>query len=241
MRHRGRDRWSRGSRRGLSLIEVMVTIAIMVALIAVLAPTMRSVFEMDQRAAARKLAVLYERLHDEAVMRNMSFRVAYFLEEGRYVVESGEAGALIAASPEDREQFDEEMRNKLRNMNDKQRMAFLQSRKQPFESMGNQGKMEFRLPSGVQFGGVYTPQYGRLVRPGDDLGGEKDEPLRVLSYVMNNGFIEHTLVQLVDLRGFDGFTVEVEPLSGVVHMHPELIDVYDIREDIPENGPSLPN
>ena len=225
----------------MSLIEVMVTIAIALALIAVLAPTARSVFEVDQRAAARKIAVLYERLHDEAVMRNLSFRVAYFLREGKYVVETGEAGALIAASPEEREAFDEEMREKLRNMNEKQRLAFMQSRKQPFQSMGNGGKMEFTLPSTVQFGGVYTPQYGRLVRPDDDLGQGEDEPLRAVSYVMNNGFIEHTLVQVVSLSGSAGFTVEVEPLSGVVHLHGELVDVYDIREDVPEDGPSLPN
>lgn len=236
-----RWRHRKWARRGVSLIEVMVTIAIAVALIAVMAPAARSVFDMDQRAAARKIAVLFERLHDEAVMRNMSFRVVFYAEEGRYVVESGEAGALIASSPEDRERFEEEQRNKLRNMNDKQKAAFLQSRRQPFESMGAEGKMEFKLPYSVRFGGIYTPQYGRLVRPGDDLGGDKDDALRVSSHVMNNGFMEHTLVQLVDLSGSDGFTVEVEPMSGVVHLHPELVDVYDIREDLPDAGPSLPN
>lgn len=232
---------TRASRRGISLIEVMVTIAIGVALIAVLAPSVRSVFDLDQRAAARKLSVLYERLHDEAVMRNMSFRVVYHFAENKYVAEAGEAGTLIAASPEDRERFDEEQRDKVRYMNDKQKLAFMQSRKAPFQSMGKTGKMEFKLPSTVQIAGVYTPQYGRFVRPDDDLGQDKDDPLKAFSYVLNNGFVEHTLIQLADLSGRDGYTVEVEPLSGVVHMHGELIEVYDIREGVPEDGPSLPN
>ncbi len=235
----------RSARRGLSLIEVMVTIAILLALVAVLAPATRSIFALDQRAAARKLAVLYERLHDEAVMRNRSFRVAFHLEQGKYVVQAGEAGALIAASPEDRERFEEELRDKVRHMDDDERRAFMRSRQQPFESMGKDGQMEFELPWSVKFGGVYTPQYGRLVRPGDDTGGgssDDEEAPPVFSYVMNSGVMEHTLIQLVSADNPDqGWTIEVEPLSGVVKMHGELLEGFDIREDVPEDGPSLPN
>ena len=232
------------SRRGLSILEVMVVIAIMLALAAVLAPAARSVFQLDQRAAARKLAIAFERLQDEAVMRNLTFRVVFYLDQDRYVIESGEPGALIAASPDERADFEQELKDKMRHMDDAQKRAFLRARRQPFESLGQSGKMEVKLPAGVKLGGVYTPQYGHMVRPGEALEGasEDDKSTKVFSYVMNSGFSEHTLIWLVPHADADeGWTVEVEPLSGVVHLHGELVEVYDLREGIPDEGPSLPN
>jgi prepilin-type N-terminal cleavage/methylation domain-containing protein len=64
----------RHSRRGMSLIEVIVVIAIVLGLTVVMVPSARSLFELNQRNAARKLAMHFERFHDEAVMRNRSFR-----------------------------------------------------------------------------------------------------------------------------------------------------------------------
>ncbi len=231
------------SRRGISLMEVMVVIAIMLVLIAVMVPATRSLLELQQRSAGRKLAITYERLHDEAVMRNRSFRVVYYLDQDKYVVEAGEAGALLAATPEEREAYTREVQEKLEDMDDEEKRLWRMSKQQPFESLGADGRMEVQLPSGVKLGGVYTPQYGRMVRPGEKLeaDGEEDD-LKVMSYVLNNGFTEHTLVWLVDANDpDDGWTLEVEPLSGVVHLHGELIHIEDLRNEIPEEGPSLPN
>lgn len=231
----------------MSIMEVMVVVAIGLALVVVLAPAGRALFELDQRGAGRKLAVTYERLHDEAVMRNLSFRLVFYLDQGKYVIESGEPGALISASPEERETFDREMRDKeeaMKRLGEEKYRAWMRSRRQAFETKGKQGQTEVELPAGVKIGGVYTPQYGRVVRPGDDLGdgSDKDEPAKVYSYIMNNGFTEHTLVWLVKASDpDDGWTIEVEPLSGVVHLHGELIDIRDIQQRIPEEGPDLPN
>jgi len=38
----------------------------------------------------------------------------------------------------------------------------------------------------------------------------------------------------------EGYTVEVEPLSGKVHVHGELIDFEDSFEWVPDEGPDLP-
>ncbi len=130
------------------------------------------------------------------------------------------------------------------SLNEAQYRAWKKSRRQAFETLGKQGRTEVQLPGGVQIGGVYTPQYGRIVKPGDTLSEQTDEdaPTEVYSYIMNNGFTEHTLVWLVkDNDPDDGWTVEVEPLSGRVHLHGELLDLYDVQKRIPDEGPSLPN
>src|SRR5262245_36085897 len=148
------------ARRGMSLIEVLVVLAIGLLLIGVMVPATRSMLALDQRAAARKIALLYQRLHDEAIMRNRTFRISYYLDEDRYVVEPGEPGALVAASPEERETFEQEMRRKLELMDEDQKKAWFQSNRQPFESLGKEGTFEIELPGSVVFGGFYTAQYG---------------------------------------------------------------------------------
>lgn len=228
-------------RRGLTLLEIMVVIAILLVLTAIFGFGMRGVLGLDQHRAAQKLAVTYERLQDEAVMRNRTYRVVYFLNQDRYVVEAGEPGALIAADPAAREAHEMQVRDRLERMSPEEKQRWLRKNKQPFESLG-EGRMEVQLPSGVRFGGVYTPQYGELVEPSGDEEEEEGEQQRVETYVMSNGFVEHTLVQLVDVDDPDeGYTIEIQPLSGVVKLHAELLEPEDRLEFVPEEGPNLPN
>ena len=222
----------------MSLLEIMVAIAILLVLTVVVIPGISSMMGMDKRKGARKLALIYERLNDEAVMRNRTYRIVYFLNEDRYVVEAGEPGALIAATPEDREEYEVEVRAKMAAMSDEERQRWLHKNKQPFESLG-EGRMEVNLPAGMVFGGVYTPQYGELVEP--DGADDEDEKQRVESYVMSNGFTEHTIIWLVnDAAPTAGYTIEVAPLSGEVTLHGELVDWRDAFAHVPDEGPALP-
>jgi hypothetical protein len=43
--------------------------------------------------AARQIAMTYAQLHDEAILRNRTYRIAYHLDEGYYEIESGEPSA----------------------------------------------------------------------------------------------------------------------------------------------------
>ncbi|MCB9685863.1 MAG: prepilin-type N-terminal cleavage/methylation domain-containing protein [Alphaproteobacteria bacterium] len=233
----------RTGRRGMSLMEVMVVIALVMILLAVLIPSTRSIFEVHQREGAKRLAATYEQLHDEAVMRNRSFRINFYLDEDRYEIEAGEPGALIAATPEDRERFEQELKSKLSYMSDEEKVAYLKKSEQPFEALnGPDAKMNVHLPGGVHFGGFYTPQYGRVIKPGEVLDPDReDKKLVVHSFVMNSGFSEHTIIWLVDEPGAtDGWTVEVEPLSGAVRMTGELLTPDTDFKWLPEEGPSLP-
>ena len=230
-------------RRGMSLVEVMVVIAIVLLLVAVLVPSLRSLLGLKQREGARKLAATYERLHDEAIMRNLSFRVTYYLDEDKYTIEPGQPGALISATPDERRQFEDDLKSKLRFMTEEERAEWQRNAEQPFDALAGGQSITVQLPSGVKFGGFYTPQYGEMVHPGDKLEsseGSEDEPLKLYSYVMNTGYSEHTLVWLVSASNpDDGWTIEVEPLSGAVQMHGELLDPADF-DWLPEEGPSLP-
>ncbi len=240
--------WGRSRRRGVSLVEVMVAIAIVLLLVGILVPSLRSVLDVRRREGARQLAATFERLHDEAIMRNLSFRLTFFLDEDRYTIEPGKPGALIAAGPDERQKFEEDLKSKLQFMTPEEREAWLRNAEQPFEELQGGQQITVQLPTGVEFGGFYTPQYGRVIRRGEKLVEERtegsqdadDETLKLFSYVMNTGYSEHTLVWLVNAGDpEDGWTVEVEPLSGAVRLHGELLEPSDFAW-MPEEGPKLP-
>ena len=70
---------------------------------------------------------------------------------------------------------------------------------------------------------------------------DDDEPAKVFSYVFPNGQAEHAVIWLVsDDEPDDGYTIEVEPLSGAVKLHNELIDFEDSFEFVPDEAPDVP-
>lgn len=226
----------RGSRSGMSLMEVMVVLVIMLLLVGVLVPSLASMFMLNQRQAARQLTILYEQLHDEAVMRNVTFRVAYNLRSNTYEVQVSEGQTLIHTNREDREEFEELIRRRMDLMNEEEKASFLGRRKE-FSKLEARFASNFELPSGTVFGGVYTPQYDEMVTV-DDLDDEDDGI--VYSYIFANGQAEHAVITLVtEGDDEDGFTIEVEPLSGAVRMHGEVIDWRDSFDFVPDDGPDL--
>ena len=230
---------SRRSRRGMSVMEIVVVLVIAITLIALLAPSLASFFMLEQRQASKDLALLYEQLHDEAVMRNVTFRIAYDLKGNTYKVEVGESGSLIFDDAEKRAEFEEDERRKIALMTEDEKREHL-SKRQPFETLGARFKTQFELPRRTVFGGVYTPQYAEMITP-EDVADDDELPGVVYSYIFPNGQAEHTVVWLVDeYDAEDGFTIEIEPLSGSVHLSGELTDWQDSYDFVPDEGPSLP-
>ncbi len=226
------------ARRGLSLVEIMVVIALLLVMFAVLVPSVRAVFGLEHRKAALRMTMLFQQLHDEAILRNVTFRVAFNLDANSFHVDVGQGSAVIFSDPEEKAKYEEDLERRLKLM-DERELAEYRSNQQPFEKLGAQFQTEFELPDGLEFGGVYTPQYGHLVRKGEKREDEEG-PQIVYTYIFPSGIAEHTVVWLTERGGKDGWTVEVEPASGNVRMSGELIDWDDTQEWIPTEGPALP-
>ena len=223
----------------MTLMEIMVAITVLLGLSLVVLPGLGTMFGIQQRHAAKRIVLMYEQLRDEAVMRNVAFRVTYDLNQNTYKVEAGERGALIFDSPEAKEAYEEEMEQRSDFMDDEEKAAF-ESANQRFTAATGQLSMNVTLPSGTIWGGVYTPQYGELVVPEFDLDEDETPPV-VQSHIFPNGFMERTLVLMVsESNKEDGYTIEVEPLSGDITLHPTLIDWEELYDFVPEEGPRLP-
>jgi len=222
-------------------MEVMVVIAVLLSLVAVLVPSLSSLLQLRQRRAATELGMLYNQLHDEAVLYNATFRVRFDLQSDTYHVDVGETRAIIYSSPEQREKYEEERRQKLAMMSDEERERWLAEHR-PFKKLQSKFKSEFKLPRNTRIFGVYTPQYGKFMTEEELHDLDESETRDLYSYVFSTGFTEHTLIWITEDEDDpeEGYTVEVEPLSGKVHVHGELIDFEDSFEWVPDEGPDLP-
>lgn len=99
----------RTDRRGLNLLEIMLVVAIVVAVFSVAVPIGTSVMGLREKRAATQLAGTWSLLRDEARLTNRTFRLAFHLDEGFYEVEVGDANSLLFATPEERVAYEQEL------------------------------------------------------------------------------------------------------------------------------------
>lgn len=252
---------SRRLRAGMSLVEIMIVVAILVGLIAVVVPVGSNLLRVEQRQTVARLGTIYERLRNEALLRNMTFRIAYHLEDRYYEVEATTDQALLFLTPEKRIETEAALQealdrrpkrpsqskgdeggggNEVSFAVDEEGLALKQAN---FSAVQDKFLKRFDLPSGIRFGGVYTPAYGELVTPSrEDPAEMKPEDKQVVySYIMPSGVSEHAVIQMVyDTTPNRGFTIEVEPMTGKVHID-STVREWDRRFSfVPTMGPKLP-
>ena len=143
----------------MALVEVLVVVALLVGITAISMPALDTLFQLEQRKVAKELTLQYGLLHDQAVMRNVTFRIAYHLDEGYYQIEVGDADTLIFNDPEKRIEYEEAQEDRLSAFSDEEDQPEVSA----FEALQDRFNAKRELPRGTVFRGVYTPQYGELV------------------------------------------------------------------------------
>jgi len=220
----------------------MVVVAIIIAMIVMVVPGVYYVFKLDQRAAAQKMATTLQLLRDEATLRNVTFRLSFHLDEKYMEIEVGDPNTLIFDNPDARLEYEAQHADKLTRGSKDPGEEGEDPSATTFSKLTDKFHKRMDLPSGLRFGGVYTPQYGEFVQPSGDDEVDSEDAKIVYSYVFANGFSEHTVIHLVDENDPEsGFTIEIEPLSGRAHVSPELRDYDERLSFIPDEGPDLPN
>lgn len=234
----------------MTLIEIVVVMALFVALFAVAIPSYRAIFDINLRGAAKDMGQTFKWLQDEAAMRDVTFRVAINLDRNSWKVEVGDSSALVYSTPEEREEAQEALAEAMRRYTDRELEEDPEAQEEIAALAG--GKFtgltssafttEQVLPNGTAFAWVYTPQYGEdgIVPSGE---GPHDDPMDdtvAYVHVFPDGTAEHAVIRIVDADDIeDGWTIEVEPLSGKVNLTSELVDPEDSLSWIPEEGPTI--
>lgn len=236
----------RRGRQGMTLIEIMVTIAVIAIVVGLAVPGLSAVLDLQRRDAARTLAETYTWLLDEAAMRNVSFRVVYHLDERTWQVEVGDPNTVVFSTPEDREKFEQQLKDDMKRYTQREieegAAAEVQARAGQFDTLDDTVfKTAQALPEGTVFSFVYTPQYGpHGVSPSAEMPEDPEDAAVAYTYIFSDGTAEHTLVRICDEEDpEDGFTVEVEPISGKVRLETDLTDPTQSMSWLPEAGPEL--
>ena len=231
-------------RRGMSLIEMVVVMAVIAIVLAIGAPVLTSVFDLQQRGAAKQLAETYKLLQTEAMLRNVTFRVAYYLDRGTYKIEVGDPGALIFSEPDARDRWEKEQQQKLKMFSKKEieegEAADLQKQDGRFAGLNASGfPSGGELPSSCRYAYVYTPQYAEPITPSDKEPKTEEDERVVYSHIFPDGTMEFTVVRIVAVDDpADGYTVEVEPFSGEIRLDTEETAIGASLSWIPSEAPT---
>jgi general secretion pathway protein H len=191
------------SSSGLTLIEILVAMAIVGLIIGVSATALRSVFNVNMKGAAGKLAATLRYLSNKAVTDHRYIRVIYDLKAQSYSVEECTEPVVISVEDEETEAKEEEKEEEKEPPAEKT----ADSSCAPSESTLLK---PVKLPSGVLFKDVAVSY----------LQGKKERG-KTYTYFFPDGYATPTLVNFKDEDDENHYAVEVEALSGKVRVFSE--------------------
>lgn len=234
----------------MTLIEIMVVMAVLVVIAAVAVPSLAGLLDLQQRAAAKELGQTMGWLVDEARLRNTSFRVGFNLDRSTWKVEVGDPDTLVYATPEEREEAEEKLEEEMKRFTKREieegaleDLEDSEDGPKRFEGLNDAAfTTQQELPSGTRFLYVYTPQYGAPgMEPSED--GPSDDPTEdtwAYVYIFPDGTAEHAVIRIVDEDDpEDGWTVEMDPMTGKVSLSSDLVDPTEALDWLPEEGPEF--
>ncbi len=236
----------------MTLVEIAVVMAVMALIAMVGVPSIAGLLDLQQRASAKEIAETYRWLIDEAQLRNVTFRMAFNLDAGTWMVEVGDPNTLVFANPEDRLEFEEEQEDAMSQYTEREKEEAVEldengdpvgsSYTDRFSGLSDAAfTTEQTLAGGCRFAWVYTPQYGEDgIEPNDEMPEDPSEHRMAYTYIFPDGTAEHAVIRIVDEdEEDDGYTVEVNPMTGEVSLSTEVVDPTESFEWIPDEGPNL--
>ncbi|MFH1469712.1 MAG: prepilin-type N-terminal cleavage/methylation domain-containing protein [Pseudomonadota bacterium] len=233
-------------RSGFTLVEVMVTIAIILLILGIGIPSMAGLLGLQQRGVVHQLATTFAYLRDEATLRNVTFRIVFDLDKRSWTVQAGSPDATIFENQEDREEWEEELESRLSRFTEREieegaakELEDQTGRFQNLEDITLDAQVE--LPGGSAFAWVWTPQFEEPQEPHAEAPEDPEENTIVYAHIFPDGQMEPVVIRIVDEDDpDDGWTLIVEPLTGRIHLENTLVEPEDLFEWLPDEGPEMP-
>ena len=232
-------------RRGMTLIELVIVVAIIGLLAAVAAPSLNAVLGVEQQSSVKEMGQTLMWLQEEAALRNVAFRVEVNLDRNQWKVEQGDPTSLIFSTPDEAEEFRDEQRAQMRRFTKRQIESGEVEIAEDPSKFGQIEDPRFQtqqsLPEGLQFAFVYTPQYGEGgLEPNDVLPDDPEDEIIAHIHIFPDGTAEHTVIRIIEYDSSDnGYTLEMEPMGGTVRFTDDIIDPRESLAWIPDEGPDF--
>jgi general secretion pathway protein H len=191
------------SRRGFTLIEVMVVLGIMSALLVVGLPRLNR-NNNNIKKVVRELAVLGKEVRNQARLKNQTFRIAFRMgKENTYWVESAQ-GSVAARKNEDPDRLNDDDKKELEQKN-------------PFKKVDKFFKKEKPLAGGLLLKKIETQSSPE----------SKTEGVSYI-YFTPEGLVEKSVVQIGDKDQLT-WTLIYNPLTGHADIVEKALDLKDIQ------------
>lgn len=194
------------NKRGFTLIEVMIVIAIIAGLIAVGAPRLMKK-DNNIKTTARQLTVLVKEIRNQAKLFNATYRLVIRLEPGQdsFWVEKSSGIALI-----DQEKLVEEMENKAKGKEPEE-----DAPPPLFQIDKRLSKKEKTLPDNVRFTQVETSNMSQPVTNG-------------IAYIhfFPQGLMEASAIQISDKK--NTWTLVFNPLTGQADIVEKAVNLKEL-------------
>ncbi len=202
----------------MTIIEVLVTLAIVGAMMGISVGVVRSIFDVEMEKAARELSAAMRYVYGESIRRNEIYRFSFNLDEEKYGVESAPnspevltALALSGSEEEERLAAQEE-----------------EASTKPDESAGDTLEDEASEPppsfAAVSDAVLRSRSLGPILIKDIFLGREEGaiSSGTVYLYFFPNGSSEYAIINLSDEEEESFFSIELNPVTG----NTKIRDVY---------------
>lgn len=221
-----------GSCRGFTLLEIVVSIAVVSLILGVVISRMDTMLEWDMKKASGKLASTMRYLYNKAAVEGLYIKLVLDFEEQVYWVEAttdpfvmstgeevvaSKRGGFFERKPEEGETGEEGEAAEGEVFEEGLEEDYAIKPKKPtFTKVDSYLLKPTKLPGSVFFKDVYVEHEGGAVDSG-----------RVEIYFFPNGMVEHAIVNLRDDDDETNYSLETNPISGRVNIEAR----YRTREE----------
>jgi len=212
---RSRRAAGRGLTPGFTLLEIVVTIAVLSLILGVVVSRMDTMLEWDMKNASNKLASTMRYLYNKSATEGLYIRLVMDLSENVYWVEATTDPFLISAGEDEGASMGGGAGEEGAVEEGEEGYA-IRPRQPVFTKVDSYLLKPTRLPPTVFFKDVYVEHERTAVDGG-----------RAEIYFFPNGMVEHAVVNLRDDDDETNYSLETNPISGRVNIE----DRYRTREE----------
>jgi len=190
------------SRKGFTLLEVMIVLGILSALILVGLPKIQGQ-KNKIKTVVRQIATLSREVRNYARLKRMTYRIVFRLDDKpAYWLESA-SGSVVVPSQATFE--------KMQRLDEKERPA------SPFQKSEKPLKGEKELPTGIKFTSIETPSHPEPVTKGI-----------AYIYYTPEGLVEKAVIQISN-EGGATWSLILNPLTGQADIVEKPIELKDLK------------
>jgi general secretion pathway protein H len=196
-------------RRGLTLIEIMVVLAIIAAVVTIGVPKLVSQ-GTQIRNTLRTMGVVSRRLHHQSQLQKKTYRIAIQLGEGEenaFWVESADKSTMLQTEEQEEEQKEKD--------EDKDET---EEKKSAFQLDQSIIKKPIILPSGIVFEDVELPSRNSVITSG-----------RAYIHYLPQGYVEEAAIHITNKKEMR-WTILIHPLTGQSEMVGKYLSLKDLRK-----------